>query len=49
MTITGKLETLIIGMGVWIGACTMELAGRIKRNERGDVPGWVMITFMIRT
>ncbi|GAA5227338.1 hypothetical protein GCM10025778_18710 [Paeniglutamicibacter antarcticus] len=46
MTITGKLETLIIGMGVWIGACTMELAGRIKRNERGDVPGWVMITLM---
>ncbi|MHA7242396.1 hypothetical protein [Paeniglutamicibacter antarcticus] len=33
-------------MGVWIGACTMELAGRIKRNERGDVPGWVMITLM---
>lgn len=46
MTITGKLVTLVISMGVWFGACTMELAGRIKRNERGDVPGWVMITLM---
>lgn len=46
MTITGKLEALVIGMGVWIGACAGELVERIKRNERGDVPGWVMITLM---
>ncbi|WP_254456278.1 hypothetical protein [Paeniglutamicibacter quisquiliarum] len=33
-------------MGVWAGARATALAGRVKRNERGDVPGWVMITLM---
>ncbi|WP_245348633.1 MULTISPECIES: hypothetical protein [Micrococcaceae] len=33
-------------MGMWVGTRTMDLAGNIKRNERGDVPGWVMITLM---
>ncbi|WP_307582720.1 hypothetical protein [Paeniglutamicibacter psychrophenolicus] len=33
-------------MGMWVGTRTMGLAGSIKRNERGDVPGWVMITLM---
>ncbi|WP_411732209.1 hypothetical protein [Paeniglutamicibacter sp.] len=33
-------------MGVWAGTRAMDLAGRVKRNERGDVPGWVMITLM---
>lgn len=46
MRIARNLEALVIAMGLWLGQCTNELAGRIKRNERGDVPGWVMITLM---
>ncbi|MCV9995452.1 MULTISPECIES: hypothetical protein [Paeniglutamicibacter] len=33
-------------MGMWAGTRATELAERVKRNERGDVPGWVMITLM---
>lgn len=46
MRIAKKLETLVTGMGMWFGARAIDLADRIKRNERGDVPGWVMITLM---
>ncbi|MFL4478587.1 hypothetical protein ACIPUB_09975 [Paeniglutamicibacter sp. ORCA_105] len=33
-------------MGMWAGTRALEMADRVKRNERGDVPGWVMITLM---
>jgi hypothetical protein len=26
--------------------CTLRLRGRARRDERGDVPGWVLITVM---
>ncbi|GAA1861990.1 hypothetical protein GCM10009715_06680 [Paeniglutamicibacter psychrophenolicus] len=46
MRIADKIGLMVIGMGMWVGTRTMDLAGNIKRNERGDVPGWVMITLM---
>lgn len=46
MRIKRQIGLLFLGAGIWIGNCTINLAGRIKRNERGDVPGWVMITLM---
>ena len=46
MRIAEKFGLMVIGMGLWVGTRTMDLAGNIKRNERGDVPGWVMITLM---
>ncbi len=46
MRIAEKLGFLFIGLGLWVGARTIDLAGSIKRDERGDVPGWVMITLM---
>lgn len=46
MRISRRLGWLAIGIGMWLANGTMELAGRMKRNERGDVPGWVMITLM---
>ncbi|RAX50929.1 hypothetical protein DQ353_00595 [Arthrobacter sp. AQ5-05] len=46
MRIAEKFWLMVIGMGMWVGTRTMDLAGNIKRNERGDVPGWVMITLM---
>jgi ABC-type transport system involved in cytochrome c biogenesis permease subunit len=36
----------MVSMGLWASTCAMDLAGRVKRSERGDVPGWVMITLM---
>jgi hypothetical protein len=36
----------MFGMGMWAGAGAMEMAERVRHNERGDVPGWVMITFV---
>lgn len=46
MKITRQFGLLIFSMGVWAGLYATDLAGRVKRNERGDVPGWVMITLM---
>jgi len=46
MRIAEKFGLMVIGLGLWVGTRTMDLAGNIKRNERGDVPGWVMITLM---
>jgi hypothetical protein len=46
MRIADRIGLMVIGMGLWVGTHTMDLAGSIKRNERGDVPGWVMITLM---
>lgn len=46
MRIADKIGLMVIGMGLWVGTRTAGLAGSIKRNERGDVPGWVMITLM---
>ncbi len=43
MRIADRIGLMVIGMGLWVGTHTMDLAGSIKRNERGDVPGWVMI------
>lgn len=41
-----KFGLLMVSMGLWASTCAMDLAGRVKRSERGDVPGWVMITLM---
>ncbi len=30
----------------WLMVATAELLSAPRRNERGDVPGWVMITVM---
>lgn len=46
MRIADKIGLMVIGLGLWLGTRTMDLAGNFKRNERGDVPGWVMITLM---
>lgn len=46
MRIARQVGMLVAGMGIWLSTSFMGLAGRVKRNERGDVPGWVMITLM---
>ena len=46
MRIARQLWLMAFGTGLWVEACTLEMAGRLRRNERGDVPGWVMITLM---
>ncbi len=46
MRIARQVGMLVAGMGIWLSTSFMRLAGHIKRNERGDVPGWVMITLM---
>jgi hypothetical protein len=46
MRIARQFGLLMFGMGMWAGARAMEMAERVRRNERGDVPGWVMITLM---
>lgn len=46
MRIARQFGLLMFGMGMWAGTRAMEMAERVKRNERGDVPGWVMITLM---
>lgn len=46
MRIARKFGLLLFSLGMWTGTYAMDLAGRVKRNERGDVPGWVMITLM---
>jgi hypothetical protein len=33
-------------MTTWLAAGRARLAGRWRRDERGDVPGWVMIVVM---
>ena len=33
-------------MTAWLAAGRARLAGRWQRDERGDVPGWVMIVVM---
>jgi len=33
-------------MTAWLVAGRARLAGRCQRDERGDVPGWVMIVVM---
>lgn len=46
MRIARQFGLLMFGMGMWAGDRAMEMAERVRRNERGDVPGWVMITLM---
>ncbi|MFJ6416859.1 hypothetical protein [Paeniglutamicibacter sp. NPDC091659] len=43
---THRIGYLLFGVGLWVAACTGNLARRVRRDERGDVPGWVMITLM---
>ncbi|RZU61774.1 hypothetical protein [Zhihengliuella halotolerans] len=40
-----------LGHAVLIASMTfvLVLTERVRREERGDVPGWVMITLMTRT
>ena len=46
MRMTHRITMLMFGMGLWVNDCTGSLVRRMRRDERGDVPGWVMITLM---
>ena len=46
MGIAHRICGLMLGMGLWVAARTGALARRAREDERGDVPGWVMITLM---
>lgn len=46
MRVTHRITLLMFGWGLWISESAGTLARRIRREERGDVPGWVMITLM---
>lgn len=43
MRMTHRITMLMFGMGLWVNDCTGNLVRRMRRDERGDVPGWVMI------
>lgn len=46
MRMTHRITMLMFGMGLWVNDYTGNLVRRMRRDERGDVPGWVMITLM---
>lgn len=46
MRMTHRITMLMFGMGLWVNDYTDNLVRRMRRDERGDVPGWVMITLM---
>ena len=46
MRMTHRITMLMFGMGLWVNDYTDNLVRRMRRDERGDVPGWVMITFV---
>ncbi|PQZ88645.1 hypothetical protein CQ018_16465 [Arthrobacter sp. MYb227] len=37
---------MIFCLGMWLTDSTTTLVRKVRREERGDVPGWVMITLM---
>lgn len=46
MRMTHRIGLLMFVVGLRVSTCTGVLARRLRREERGDVPGWVMITLM---
>lgn len=47
--IAGRLSTasiLVLGCIPWLTAITLRAIPRHEDRDRGDVPGWVMITLM---
>lgn len=46
MKMTEKFGLMIFCLGMWLTDSTTTLVRKVRREERGDVPGWVMITLM---
>ena len=46
MKMAEKIGLLIFGLSLWLSDSAIGLVRKTRRDERGDVPGWVMITLM---
>lgn len=46
MRMTHRISLLMFSATLWVSNSAGTLARRVRREERGDVPGWVMITLM---
>lgn len=46
MKMQEKMGLLIFSLSMWLSDSAIGLVRKTRRDERGDVPGWVMITLM---
>lgn len=46
MKMAAKIGLLIFTLSMWLSDSAIGLVRKARREERGDVPGWVMITLM---
>lgn len=46
MKVAEKIGLVFFGIGLWLSNSPTLLVRKVRREERGDVPGWVMITLM---
>ena len=46
MKMAAKIGLLVFTLSMWLSDSAIGLVRRTRREERGDVPGWVMITLM---